>query len=58
MDLPVTNKKYGQNAPKPLIQVYFLSILTMDGVRIVHLGDLGQLLTPDQLAEVGHVDIV
>ena len=30
---------------------------TMDGVRIVHLGDLGHLLTPDQLADVGQVDI-
>ena len=31
---------------------------TMDGVRIVHLGDLGHLLTPDHLADVGQVDIV
>ncbi|KGP77000.1 beta-lactamase [Desulfosporosinus sp. Tol-M] len=30
---------------------------TMDGVRIVHLGDLGHLLTPDHLANVGNVDI-
>lgn len=30
---------------------------TMDGVRIVHLGDLGHLLTPDQIADVGPVDI-
>lgn len=30
---------------------------TMDGVRIAHLGDLGHLLTPDQLADVGEVDI-
>ncbi|SPF45609.1 Zn-dependent hydrolase of the beta-lactamase fold [Candidatus Desulfosporosinus infrequens] len=30
---------------------------TMDGVHIVHLGDLGHLLTPEQLADVGQVDI-
>lgn len=30
---------------------------TMDGVRIVHLGDLGHLLSPDHLADVGQVDI-
>lgn len=30
----------------------------MDGVRIVHLGDLGHLLTPDHLADVEQVDIV
>ncbi|MDQ7095175.1 MBL fold metallo-hydrolase [Desulfosporosinus sp. PR] len=29
----------------------------LDGLRIAHLGDLGHLLTPDQLAGIGHVDI-
>ncbi|WP_407310165.1 MBL fold metallo-hydrolase [Desulfosporosinus sp. SB140] len=29
----------------------------MDGLRIAHMGDLGHLLTPDQLTDIGHVDI-
>lgn len=29
----------------------------MDGINIVHLGDLGHLLTPDHLARIGQVDI-
>lgn len=35
-----------------------LFTFTMDGVRIAHLGDLGHLLTPDHLADIGPVDIV
>lgn len=31
---------------------------TLDGVRVVHLGDLGHLLTPEHLADIGPVDIV
>ncbi|WP_088189130.1 MBL fold metallo-hydrolase [Desulfosporosinus sp. FKA] len=31
---------------------------TMDGVTVVHLGDLGHVLTPEQLSNVGQVDIV
>lgn len=31
---------------------------TLDGVRIVHLGDLGHLLTPEHLAAIGQVDVV
>lgn len=30
---------------------------SMDGVRVVHLGDLGHLLSPDQLTDVGQADI-
>lgn len=34
-----------------------LFTFAMDGVRIVHLGDLGHLLTTNNLARVGQVDI-
>ncbi|HOT06398.1 MAG: metal-dependent hydrolase [Methanosaeta sp. PtaB.Bin039] len=30
----------------------------LEGVRLCHLGDLGHLLTPDQLAEIGPVDLL
>jgi len=33
-------------------------ILEMDGLRIVHLGDLGHLLTPKQLQAIGPVDVL
>lgn len=32
-------------------------IITADGMRIAHLGDLGHVLTSDQAAEIGDVDI-
>jgi L-ascorbate metabolism protein UlaG (beta-lactamase superfamily) len=41
--------KYGKNA------VFCLEI---DGWRIVHLGDLGHVLTPDQVRKIGPVDIL
>lgn len=31
---------------------------TLDGVKICHLGDLGHSLTPEQIAEVGEVDLL
>jgi L-ascorbate metabolism protein UlaG (beta-lactamase superfamily) len=31
---------------------------TVDGVNICHLGDIGHVLTPAQLAEVGRVDVL
>jgi L-ascorbate metabolism protein UlaG (beta-lactamase superfamily) len=33
-------------------------IVEMDGWRIVHLGDLGHLLTPQQLRNIGKVDVL
>jgi len=33
-------------------------IVEMDGLRIVHLGDLGHLLSDDQLKKIGKVDIL
>lgn len=32
-------------------------IITVDGMRIAHMGDLGHVLTADQAAEIGAVDI-
>jgi L-ascorbate metabolism protein UlaG (beta-lactamase superfamily) len=33
-------------------------IVEVDGWRIVHLGDLGHLLTPSQVKRIGHVDVL
>lgn len=33
-------------------------ILEVDGVKIVHLGDLGHLLNPEQIRAIGEVDIL
>src|SRR5581483_7566879 len=33
-------------------------VLTIDGWRIVHLGDLGHLLTPEQVRKIGPVDVL
>ncbi len=33
-------------------------VLTVDGLHIVHLGDLGHLLTDEQLKEIGPVDVL
>ena len=33
-------------------------IIEADGLKIVHLGDLGHLLTPDQIKKIGEVDIL
>lgn len=33
-------------------------VFEMDGLRIVHLGDLGHLLTDEQLKEIGTVDVL
>ena len=35
-----------------------LFAFTMDGVRVIHLGDLGHLLSADLLAQIGRVDLV
>ncbi len=34
-----------------------LFVFTLDGLRVVHLGDLGHILPAAQLAEIGQVDI-
>jgi L-ascorbate metabolism protein UlaG (beta-lactamase superfamily) len=31
---------------------------TVDGIHICHCGDLGHILTPEQVKEIGHVDIL
>lgn len=33
-------------------------VLDIDGVRICHLGDLGHMLTPENVAKIGRVDIL
>jgi L-ascorbate metabolism protein UlaG (beta-lactamase superfamily) len=33
-------------------------ILEVDGIRIVHLGDLGHLLSPEQVRAIGRVDVL
>ena len=33
-------------------------VIKMDGVKICHLGDLGHLLTAEQVSELGQVDII
>jgi L-ascorbate metabolism protein UlaG (beta-lactamase superfamily) len=35
-----------------------INILTVDGVRIAHLGDIGAPLTPEQVKQIGPVDIL
>jgi L-ascorbate metabolism protein UlaG (beta-lactamase superfamily) len=32
--------------------------ITMDGVRLVHCGDLGHTLSPEQVEEIGEVDVL
>ena len=32
-------------------------VMTVDGLRIAHMGDLGHVLTADQAAEIGRVDV-
>jgi L-ascorbate metabolism protein UlaG (beta-lactamase superfamily) len=32
--------------------------ISSDGLTLCHLGDLGHLLTPEQIEEIGHVDIL
>lgn len=32
--------------------------ITADGLNICHCGDLGHLLTPEQIKEIGHVDVL
>src|SRR5207253_3218783 len=45
----VEGMRYGKNT---------IFILEVDGWRIVHLGDLGHLLTPAQLKQIGPVDVL
>lgn len=33
-------------------------VMTADGLRVAHMGDLGHVLTSDQAAEIGAVDVV
>jgi L-ascorbate metabolism protein UlaG (beta-lactamase superfamily) len=36
-----------------------MTVIDADGLRIAHLGDLGQLaLTPDQIGKLGHIDVL
>jgi L-ascorbate metabolism protein UlaG (beta-lactamase superfamily) len=36
-----------------------MTVMNIDGLRILHMGDIGQLqLTPQQLASIGHVDVL
>jgi L-ascorbate metabolism protein UlaG (beta-lactamase superfamily) len=32
--------------------------ITMDGIALCHCGDLGHLLAPEQINEIGHVDVL
>lgn len=32
--------------------------MSIDGIHVCHLGDLGHILTPDQVNQIGHVDIL
>lgn len=45
----VQGKKRGPNT---------IHLLQAENLRVLHLGDLGTLLTPEQLLQIGHVDIV
>ena len=42
-------KKRGENT---------LFVIEMGGIRIAHCGDLGQILTDDQLEQIGHIDVL
>ena len=33
-------------------------IIEMDGIRVCHCGDLGHSLTPEQVDEIGRVDVL
>lgn len=33
-------------------------VIEVDGIRVCHLGDLGHILTEEQIQEIGHVDIL
>lgn len=33
-------------------------VVTLEGMRIAHLGDLGHLLTPEQLEQIGPIDLL
>ena len=45
----VQGKKRGANT---------IHLLEAEGLRVLHLGDLGTLLTPEQLLQLGHIDVV
>jgi len=45
----VSGKKYGRNT---------IFVIIMDGMRMVHLGDIGQELTDQQVEEINGVDIL
>lgn len=47
------DKKEGAERVKNAIFVY-----EMDGLRLAHLGDLGHILTPEQLQAIGRVDLL
>ena len=32
--------------------------IAVDGIHVCHCGDLGHLLTPEQIKEIGHVDVL
>lgn len=34
-----------------------MKIIEADGVRICHMGDIGEILTPEHLARIGHCDV-
>ncbi len=35
-----------------------MAVLEVDGLRVCHAGDLGHVLSPDQIAEIGEVDLL
>ena len=35
-----------------------ITVLEAEGLRLAHLGDLGHLLEPEQLARLGHIDVL
>jgi len=49
---------HGPDEPCPLSDANAAFVLEGNGLRIVHLGDLGHVLRPEQVEEIGVVDIV
>ena len=59
LDVPITGyPSWHDEARGQKRGANILFLLELDGVRVLHLGDLGHMLFDDALAELGHVDVL
>ena len=57
-DVKISNVCSNHSPPKHSPELNSIFIFEFDGIRVAHLGDIGLILTEDQIKEMGTIDIL